>query len=78
MPAQDVFMQQTLDLPNPEAWCDSKQAAAILGIGRSALYNLLDRGVVHDYKIGTVRLFWRNEIADLKSARDRVKGRGTI
>ncbi len=70
--------QQTFDLPNPEAWCDATQAEAVLGISRTRLYSLIAGGVLRDYKIGTARVFWRAELLELKSARDRVKGRGIV
>ena len=71
-------MQQTLDLPNPQQWCDAKQAAALIGISRTGLYRLVERGTLGGYKIGAVRVYWRAELLQLKNARDVVKGRGRV
>jgi excisionase family DNA binding protein len=68
-------MQPTLDLPNPEAWCDARQAAKLLGVGRATLYGMIDRGVLGDYKVGTARLFWRADLVRLAAARAVVSGR---
>ena len=68
-------MQQTLDLPNPDAWCDANQTAGILGVGRTTLYDMVGRGALGDYKIGTIRVFWRAEVIRLRDARAVVAGR---
>ncbi len=71
-------MQQTLDLPNPDAWCDAEQAASILGIRRTNLYRLIQRGALGDYKIGGLRVYWRAEVLQVKHAREVVAGRARV
>lgn len=68
-------MQATLDLPNPDAWCDAKQTAAMLGVSRATLYDMVARGSLGDYKIGNIRVFWRAEVIRLREARAVVAGR---
>jgi excisionase family DNA binding protein len=68
-------MQQSLDLPNPDAWCDRKQAAAILDVSNATLYDMVQRGSLGDYKIGSIRVFWRAEVIRLRDARAVVAGR---
>jgi excisionase family DNA binding protein len=68
--------QDKLPLPNPGDWLSGQQAARVIGIGRGTLYDLMNAGKIHSYRIGAFRVFWRSEIEAYRDARNLVGGRG--
>lgn len=67
--------QTQLPVPNPQDWCSSPQAAKIIGVSVQTLYTLFRQGLLHDYTIGSVRVWWRPEIEEVAAARRRLGGR---
>ena len=66
-------MQQTLHLPNPQDWADARQAMMLLNVARPTLYAMVRDGRVGDYKIGTMRVFWRPDLEEVAAAMRRLK-----
>lgn len=66
---------EQLPLPNPGDWCDTDEAARLLQRARPTLYDIVQRGALHRYKIGTVSVFWRAEVLELAAALRRSRGR---
>ena len=63
-------MQPTLGLPNPEDWVDVPQAAEMIGVAKSTIFDLINKGKINGYKIGGVRVLWR---ADVKRFADAYR-----
>lgn len=61
-------MQPTLNLPNPHDWMTVRQAEVALDVHRSTLYDMVSDGRLGDYHIGSMRVFWRAEVANLAAA----------
>lgn len=81
-------MQQTQDLdaatpslfrPDPVTFAamflDGTEATTMLGISRTHIYKMIDRGVITPYRIGALTVFWRPAIEQLHRARAQWYGR---
>jgi hypothetical protein len=64
--------QPSLPLPNPGDWTDAAGAADLLGRSRPAVYDMVDRGVIHKYRLGSHTLYWVPEIQQVAAALQRV------
>lgn len=68
-----------LPIPNPEDWTDAGGAAEILGRSRPAVYDMVDRGVIHKYRIGTTHTaYWVPEVRHVADAISRLTRREAI
>lgn len=67
-------MQPTLPMPNPHDWLSVDQAAEVIGVDRSTIYDLIKRTKITGYMIGSVRVLWRPEITAYAEAYRTVKG----
>lgn len=66
--------QQALHLPNPQDWLSVDQAAALIGVDRSTIYDLIRREKLGDFTIGSLRVLWRPEVDAYATAYRIVKG----
>jgi len=66
-------MQQTLPLPNPQDWADTRQAMMMLDVSRPTLHRWVTDGRLGDYKIGTMRVWWVAELQEMAAALARVR-----
>lgn len=60
--------------PFAEMFLDGRDAARLLGMNRTSIYALIDRGVITPYKIGVLTVFWRPEVEAVRAARARLAG----
>jgi hypothetical protein len=65
-----------LPLPNPADWTDAGGAAAILGRSRPAVYDMVDRGVIAKYRIGTHTMYWVPQVEQVAAAIRKLARRG--
>lgn len=61
--------------PNPDDWTDTAGAASIIGRSRPTVYELVARGTLTRYEIGTHGMFWVPECREVAAAVKRL-GRG--
>lgn len=57
-----------LPLPNPEDWTDAGGAADLLARSRPAVYDMVERGVLRRYQIGTHGMYWVPEVKRVAAA----------
>lgn len=69
-----MFMQPTLPMPNPHDWLSVDQAAEVIGVDRSTIYDLIKREKITCYMIGSIRVLWHPEIVAYAEAYRIVKG----
>lgn len=60
--------------PNPGDWTDTAGAAEIIGRSRPVVYDLVSRGVLTRYQIGTHGMFWVPECRELAESIARLSG----
>lgn len=65
-----------LPLPNPGDWTDTAGAALILGKSRPTVYEMVDRGVLERYRIGTHGMFWVPQLEQVAAAIRKLARRG--
>jgi excisionase family DNA binding protein len=66
--------QTTLEIPNPEAWMSVEQAISTLGVSRSTVYEMIERGTLGNYRVGKLRLLWRREVTETAAALALIRG----
>lgn len=73
-------MTDTEDLklpePNPDDWTDAAGAADILRRSRPTVYDMVDRGVLTKYWIGTHALYWVPQVEQVAAALGKLARRG--
>ena len=63
--------------PNPEDWLDIGQACEIVRRSRPAVYDMLERGLLTRYVIGTRTMLWRAEVTEVADALRRLEAGAT-
>lgn len=61
--------------PNPDAWTDTNGAAALIGVSRTAVYDMVRRGTLKRHYAGGTPIFWVAECREVGAALLRVRGK---
>jgi hypothetical protein len=67
-------MTDTRVEPNPDDWTDTAGAAEIIRRSRPAIYELVSRGSLTRYQIGTHGMFWVPECREVAASIARLMG----
>jgi hypothetical protein len=67
----DVRKPQTL-LDN---FVDTLTTADMVGKARTTVYDMVERGLLTQYRVGTQVLYWRPQVAEVAAALDRLRVR---
>jgi excisionase family DNA binding protein len=60
--------------PNPDDWTDTAGAAEIIGRSRPTVYELVEKGTLTRYQLGTHGMFWVPECREVGAAIERLSG----
>lgn len=66
--------QMALRIPNPEDWTDTANAVKMTGISRQGLYLMVKDGRLRSFRIGALRVFWRDDVTALAHAIKLTRG----
>jgi excisionase family DNA binding protein len=67
-------IQTAIAVPNPNEWTDTATAVKLTGLSRSTLYAMCEDGRLPFYRIGALRVFWRDDVVKLAQAIKLVRG----
>lgn len=66
--------QMALRMPNPEDWTDTATAVKMTGLSRTGLYGMVKDGRIRSFRIGALRVFWRDDVKELAQAIKLTRG----
>lgn len=67
-------VQMALRAPNPEDFVDQAGAVKLTGLSRTALHRMAADGRLKPYRIGSHRVYWRDDVLALAQARKLLRG----
>jgi excisionase family DNA binding protein len=57
------------------SFVDTMTAADMLGKARTTVYDMVDRGLLTQYRIGTQVLYWAPQVSEVAAALERLRVR---
>lgn len=63
-----------LRIANPEDFTDQAQAVKITGLSRTTLHQMVADGRLQAHRIGSHRVYWRDDVVALAQAIKLVRG----